>query len=307
MDTGFGIIKAIPNKVPTVVSVLNLKGGVGKTTVAALLARFASGTGGYNMTWQKSLDVLAVDLDPQANLSQALMGEKPYKAFMENKEPAIVELFNGFAPASLSSSSPTPIGSSHVVKPVSLPFNPASSVAGTLEIIPSRFDFSDKLINATRSDEKILANFISREMQHKDLILIDCAPTESILTRTAYHASRYVLIPVRTEFFATIGFPLMQESLENFRRNNRAHNIDVCGVLINRNRTSGSGLGPHHRTALKEILEHAKIYRWPVLKNRMDHSDGYPKWAKDPHATHLGNAPNEWPKIAQKILQCVGL
>ena len=59
---------------PVVVSVINLKGGVGKTTVAALLARHVAGM---------SLKVLAVDLDPQANLSQALMTENDYKRFMD--------------------------------------------------------------------------------------------------------------------------------------------------------------------------------------------------------------------------------
>ena len=63
-------------KNPVVVSVINLKGGVGKTTVAALLARYAAGM---------SLSVLAVDLDPQANLSQALMTEYDYKQFMDNE------------------------------------------------------------------------------------------------------------------------------------------------------------------------------------------------------------------------------
>lgn len=43
-------------KTPTVVSAINLKGGVGKTTLVALLARRASAIG---------LDVLAVDLDPK--------------------------------------------------------------------------------------------------------------------------------------------------------------------------------------------------------------------------------------------------
>ncbi len=222
-------------------------------------------------------------------------------AFMKAKEPGIVELFNGFAPTSHSSPSPTPIGPDLFVKPIV-----ALGAKGKLEIIPSRFDFSDNLVKSLHTDEKILAKFISREMQHKDLILIDCAPTESILTRAAYHASRYVLIPVRTEFFATIGFPLMQESLENFRRNNRAHNIDVCGVLINQNRTSGSHLGPHHRTAMKDLEHYMKKYAWPLL-GYMKHSDGYPKWVKDPDATNLGNAPKEWPKVAEDILRCVGL
>ena len=47
---------------PLTVCVINLKGGVGKSTISALLARRA-----YN---SRGLDVLAIDLDPQANLSQ---------------------------------------------------------------------------------------------------------------------------------------------------------------------------------------------------------------------------------------------
>ena len=57
---------------PTCVSVINMKGGVGKTTIAALLARYAAR--------DKGLKTLAIDLDPQANLSQVLMGENQYKS-----------------------------------------------------------------------------------------------------------------------------------------------------------------------------------------------------------------------------------
>jgi chromosome partitioning protein len=52
------------NNVPICISVINLKGGVGKTTIAALLGRYAA--------QDLRRRVLAVDLDPQANLSQAL-------------------------------------------------------------------------------------------------------------------------------------------------------------------------------------------------------------------------------------------
>ena len=53
------------NNGPICISVINMKGGVGKTTIAALLARYAA----LNL----KRNVLAIDLDPQANLSQALM------------------------------------------------------------------------------------------------------------------------------------------------------------------------------------------------------------------------------------------
>ena len=273
-------------KGPVVVSVLNLKGGVGKTTIAALLARYASGTGGFHMKGQKNLDVLTVDLDPQANLSQALMGEAPYRKFMDSGEPSIVELFKA----------PNRITAADVV----------NTTANNPDIVPSRFDFSDNLIESLRADEGVLDTFIRREMMHKDLILIDCAPTESILTRAAYRASHYVLIPVRTEFFATIGFPLMRKSLESFRASEYGHDIKVC-VLINQSHTSGLSAGPHHRNALYEIRSLAAKYEWTVLYNKMWYSRGFPKWAKERNAPHLKNAVDEWPPVAEEILQLTGL
>ena len=94
-----------------------------------------------------------------------------------------------------------------------------------LRVIPSRFDFSDRLIHAVTTDERCLARLIANHFQDEDLIIIDCAPTESIFTQVAYHATRYILVPVRPEFFATIGFPLLKDSLEAFRRQNRGHQI----------------------------------------------------------------------------------
>ncbi len=98
------------SNIPTVVSVINLKGGVGKTTVTALLARYAAHKWG--------LDTLAVDLDPQANLSQALMTEQGDKQFMDAKQPSIVELFDGFAPATENKPSPTRLEPADIIKQV---------------------------------------------------------------------------------------------------------------------------------------------------------------------------------------------
>ena len=290
--------EAAAKKGPTVVSVLNLKGGVGKTTVAALLARYASGMLKL-LPGLPRLKVLAVDLDPQANLSQALMTESGYAQFMDSKEPSIVELFKGFFPATSSNPAPVPVRAQGVVKKI--PGNP------NLDLIPSRFDFSDNLINSIRTDEAVLARFIAQEMTDKDLIIIDCAPTESILTHAAYHASRYVLIPVRTEFFATIGFPLMKKSLDSFRASNPSHQIDVCGVIIHDTRTSGAPIGAHNREALQDIEPLAVEYDWPILENWLDHSAGYPKLAKNPFATYVGNAEREWPPLAKEILRKIGL
>ena len=87
------------NNGPLCVAVINLKGGVGKTTIAALLGRHAVGALG--------LKVLAVDLDPQANLSQACM-LRTYQQFIRSSRPSIVEVFSGMHPPAPGKPSPTP-------------------------------------------------------------------------------------------------------------------------------------------------------------------------------------------------------
>ena len=73
---------------PVTICVINLKGGVGKSTITALLGRHA---------FNKKLDVLTVDLDPQANLSQAFL-RRTYNTFLQDKRPSIVELSFPFFP-----------------------------------------------------------------------------------------------------------------------------------------------------------------------------------------------------------------
>ena len=229
---------------PTCVSVINMKGGVGKTTIAALLARYAAR--------DKGLKTLAIDLDPQANLSQVLMGENAYKGFLERSDPSIVEIFRGYAPPTPGKPSPSPLNADGVVKEVS----------SNLQVIPSRFDFSDNLVQSTGRDPLVLARLIADKFQDRELIIIDCAPTESIFTRTAYHASRYILVPVKPEFLATIGFPLLRQSLENFRNANPGHQIDVIGVVINDTSDYQAYWTPEQRTATMEIVQEAVNSRW---------------------------------------------
>ena len=261
---------------PVCISVINMKGGVGKTTVAALLGRYASLTLG--------LEVLAVDLDPQANLSQAFMRDR-YELFLADRSPSVVELFNGFRPPSPSRPSPSPIALDDVV----IRNTPLGGRG--LQLIPSRFDFSDQLISALRPDERVLANLIAANTQGVDLVLIDCPPTESILTRVAYQASRYLLVPVRPEFFATVGFPLLHDSLADFKSANRGHATEVSGVVINNSsyHYSGNRGGPERYRSIVQIKSAAERNAWHVFENQVPFSRGFPKLMRG-DSSHLGNA-----------------
>ena len=262
---------------PICIAVINMKGGVGKTTIAALLGRYAS--------VRLKLDVLAIDLDPQANLSQAFMRDR-YRELLDEKWPSIVELFQGHLPPSSHGSSPSPIEVDDVV------VGNTPLGGSKLELIPSRFDFSDNLIGSVRPDPRVLARLIVNDFRDKDIILIDCAPTESIFTQAAYHASRYILVPVKPEYFATIGFPLLKDSLDMFKSRNPTHVIDVAGIVVNNStyHYSGNKGGPERTRALSELVEEARQNNWQVFENQIPLSRGFPKMMRGDFS-HPGDAP----------------
>ncbi len=269
---------------PICVSVINMKGGVGKTTTVALLGRYAA---------RKPLRVLVIDLDPQANLSQAYMGRK-YAEFLESGESSIVEVFDGYHPPTRNQDSPKLLDPGSTVRQV--------PVYESLYYVPSRFDFSDNLVKAIRPDPQVLARYIAEHQQDHDLILIDCPPTESVFTRAAYHASRYVLVPVRPEYFATVGFPLLAKSLDSFRAENPSHCIEVIGIVINNGfYDGGNDGGPEKRRALREISEEAGKNDWHVFEEEIPHSRGFPKQMRGDRS--YGGNSSRFPLFADEFLR----
>lgn len=284
---------------PICISVINMKGGVGKTTVTAMLARYAAPMQPFYWGPPSGLKLktLVVDLDPQANLSQALMGAERYKQFLDDRSPSIVELFNGYQPPSISNSSSGPLGIDSVIY----------QVVPNLHLIPSRFDFSNHLISAVGANPRVLAQLIADNFQDRDLIIIDCAPTESIFTQVAYHASGHILVPVKPEFLATIGFPLLEDSLTTFRRLNPAHRIDVIGVVINDSSEyqSQSTEAPEKRTARAEIIEESTKNDWYMFKDELRYSRGFPKIMRNDFSDS-GDAPYIFRSFAQELFDRLG-
>lgn len=273
---------------PVCVAVINMKGGVGKTTLAWLLARRAAHHG---------IKVLAVDLDPQANLSQALMGGQRYRRFLTDSSPSIVEVFKGYVPPSGGRPSPSALDIDDVFV--------EGNMYTDLFVIPSRFDFSDNLIDALKPDPTTLAKLIARHAQDRGLVVIDCAPTESIFTRAAYHAARHLVVPVKPEYFATIGFPLLNDSLNDFKRHNRSHRIDVAGIVVNNaSYDGGNDGGPEKRMSMEDIRQEAAGNDWHIFDRQIPHSRGFPKMMRG-NFRDRGNADGGF-RVADEVLEKIG-
>lgn len=277
------------------VSFINMKGGVGKTTLAAQVAH-AADKGGYK--------TLVIDLDPQSNLSQSLLTPERYVAHLEARKPTVVQIFDRYLPASSEHESPRQVDIHDVIIKKAGYWHNSS-----LDLIPSRLELSHSLKNPT-GKERRLAKAIAKVSNEYDLIIIDCAPTESILTEAAYFASRYVLVPVKPEFMATIGLPLLARSIEEFKMENEDHELDICGIVFNH--SSSYSEGPEGRQSVKDVKAAADRRGWHVFNTHVHYSASYPKSARE--GTPIGNTSyvrwevtKEFANFSSEFFSAIGL
>lgn len=249
----------------TCISLINMKGGVGKTTLATQIAWYAA------LALDKK--VLLIDLDPQANASQSVMSPHEYVAYLDKGGLTVANIFEQFTPTGTASESPKPLDP---LKAIHERVN--FSDGSLLHIVPSRLELSWTLRNPT-TKETLLPRFVAKIESKYDLIIIDCSPTDSILTDAAYFCSRYILVPIRAEFLASIGFPLLNRSIKAFQMRHEDKLIEVCGLVFN-DFARGSRKR-EHRLARLDVNDKAKQYGWYVFKNDIPHSDSYFRAARD--------------------------
>ena len=247
------------------VALINMKGGVGKSTLAVNLA--------WEMAtdpWHKS--VLVVDLDPQFNCSQYLLGAHEIETIIKNEHPTVWDILEQFTAVPGRPSSP---------------LDPADAVIrvyplytyrsqGKIDLIPSRLELSQALRNPT-DKEQLLKQAIQQLDKAYDLVVIDCAPTDSILTTAAYLAADYLLIPVRPEFLSTIGMPLLEQSLNRFASRYPNESPEVLGLVFN----AISEYSPEEVTSRNEVQQVAHARKWPVFDEEITYSKSFPKSARE--------------------------
>jgi chromosome partitioning protein len=214
--------------------------------------------------------VLLVDLDPQFNLSQIALGTGGYEQHVEAEKATVLDIFERATPASISKKAKKNgrLKPEDVIAPVK-----SWSDGSAIDVIPSTLELAWTLKNPS-GKEQLLTHFLDDVRSSYDLILIDCAPTESMLTTAAYMASDSVLIPVKPEFLSTIGLPLVVNSLNDFGERYQ-QSIDVLGIVFN-----ASSEKLEHERSRSFVRKVAKDRRWYVFRNELSHSDSYPKGSR---------------------------
>ena len=202
-----------------IISVLNLKGGVGKTTLTANLgAAFA------RQGWR----VLLIDIDLQGSLTNLYLAEQ---------EQAILEVDRKFIGDFFSSSFEAEFPSLlNYTRPILAPS--ASAIVGTVDTLAyAETNLTVRwLLREGNRDPRFL---LRRELHLKrisnqfDIVLIDCPPLINISCVNALAASDSVLIPVMPSKPAMDRVPILLRRMLQFRKNINEH-LKVMGFVANR-------------------------------------------------------------------------
>ena len=194
------VTKPVAPGLGRVISVVNQKGGVGKTTTTINLGAALAELGRR---------VLLIDFDSQASMTTGL-GIKPIQ--IKEQYGSIWYLLND-SQANISE------------------FILKSNVPG-LDFIRGHKDLAaaDAAFVSELAKEHKLRKLIEPILDQYDDILIDCSPSLGTLTINALTASNGVLIPMECEYFAVLGLGLVRETIEKVRSNTNPQ-LEIDGIL----------------------------------------------------------------------------
>jgi len=218
-----------------IISVINQKGGVGKTTTVINLAAGLCA---------KGKKILVIDLDPQGNATTGLGLSNS-----ENSEQTIYNVLNGNKKIS------------EVIRRTN--FENLNLITSNVDLSGLEIETAGDSRRAFKLKDELIA-ILNDSRASYDYILIDCPPSLSLLTIMALVASDALVVPLQAEFFALEGLTQLMKTIQRIK-NNLNPKLSIRGILLTmydkRNKLSGE-VEKEARNYFKE-----KVYQTVVPRN----------------------------------------
>lgn len=213
-----------------IIAIANQKGGVGKTTTSINLSSCLA---------EKGKKVLAIDLDPQGNMTSGLGVEK------ESVENTVYELI---------------LGECTIKKSIS------KTVVDNLTIIPSNVNLAGAEIELLGINDKeyILRTAVDYIRDDYDFIIIDCPPSLNMLTVNAMTTADTVLVPIQCEYYALEGLSQLIHTI-NLVQERLNPKLQIEGVVFTMYDVR-TNLSNQVVDTVKENLD-TKIYNTMIPRN----------------------------------------
>ena len=234
-------------KMATVISTINLKGGVAKTTTTVAMAEMLSAEFGKR--------VLVVDLDPQTNATVMLIGDDEWKERNDDGH-TLAQLFKDALEEDPNArrfdlSATLVNGVSNVSDVYSVDLLPSSldliEVQDRLASMPSGPYFANVPTD-------ILRRAIRPIIDNYDYVLIDCPPNLGIITLNGLRISTGYIIPTIPDHLSTYGIPQIISRVADFS-NTIGEAIQVMGIVLTKYRAQ-SGLHRNTVSLLRRSDDH---------------------------------------------------
>lgn len=180
-----------------IISISNIKGGVGKTTTAAVLAAGLA---------EKDYRVLLIDSDPQTNLSICFMQEQT------DESPSLYHVYSD----------------KKSIDEIKV------TVKNNLDLVVGDFELCNADLQFTKAGRlKMLLKAIRNINTKYDFIIIDTPPNLGILSLNAFIASDYVVVPMSADSFSMKGVRLLKQTLDDVI-DEIEKELPVAGILLTR-------------------------------------------------------------------------
>lgn len=223
-----------------VISVINLKGGVGKTTTTVGLAQILS------VEFNKK--ILVVDLDAQTNATTMLIGEEKWMEVNKQKQTIAQLFYEGVYPRSekifdINRAILKGVSNIDEVKLVDM-------LPSSLDLI----DIQEEVIKAPRGifsvirPVDLLDKSLRKIKQKYDYILIDCPPNLGVITRNGLKVSDVYIIPTVPDVLSTYGIPQIISRVNKFSKELEKE-IKPLGIVITKYREQST----LHKRTVKEL------------------------------------------------------
>ena len=266
----------------TVLSFLNFKGGVGKTSTTALTS-YSLAKMGYK--------VLTIDFDPQANLTSLFLKTKSIQT--------------GDEVITLDTALMTAINNKEDLNNIVVP------IMKNLYLVPNAVDFSmysrylDKNIKSERDKVYFFKNYIQPLKDKYDFIFIDVPPTISLANDTAFNACDQIIVVLQTQERSLAGAEVLMDYLQKTLIDDFDSKVDVMGILPVLSKRDASVDEEVLSSAIKEFGE-ANVFQNKIMLmeriKRMDMTgitdNQHDVWDKKVHHAFMG--------VAEEILKRLG-